>query len=216
MDTTASTGTVAQDPPIETSILRDGPEADQLRDRMERPARAGRVILALLGVVTASAGTAMWVTTKSGVGIALAGFGGVLLLLGVVQHLLYRRDQAHWPDQAHLWSDGLELVLRNGEVRGASWSDPDFSIELIARRAPSPAEREYVMIWLMDPKIPPVELSAKGFERVRQSAATYGLDLSQNRRGSRADSTQMIHIHPTTAATAAARAEATRTPSGPG
>ena len=102
MDTTASTGTVAQDPPIETSILRDGPEADQLRDRMERPARAGRVILALLGVVTASAGTAMWVTTKSGVGIALAGFGGVLLLLGVVQHLLYRRDQAHWPDQAHL------------------------------------------------------------------------------------------------------------------
>jgi hypothetical protein len=178
---------------------------------MERPARVGRVALSFLGVVTASAGTAMWVTTESGLGLALAGFGGILLVLGVVQHLLYRRDQAYWPEQAHLWGDGLELVLHNGEVRGASWSDPDFSLQLIARRAPSPAGREYVLIWLMDPKVPPVELSSEGFERVRQNAAYHGLDLIQNRRGARADSTQLIHIHPTVAAAAAARGRATET-----
>jgi len=203
-----STGSADPDSVTESSIFRDGPEATGLRDRMERPARVGRVALSFLGVVTASAGIAMWLSTKSGLGVALFGFGGVLLVLGAVHHHLYRRDQAYWPQEAHLWSDGLELVLHNGEVRGASWSDPDLSLQLIARRAPAPAGREYVLIWLMDPKVPPVELSAEGFERVRQSAADHGLDLAQNRRGSRADSAQMIHIHPTIAAAAAAREKA--------
>jgi len=211
METAASTGRAVPDVATETSILRGGPEATHLRSRMERPARVGRVVLGLLGAVTASAGGAMWITTKSGLGVAFVGFGGILLVLGVVQHRLYRRDQAHWPEQAYLWSDGLELMLHNGEVRGASWSDPDLSLELVARRAPAPTEREYVLIWLMDPKVPPVELSVEGFEQVRQRAADRGLDLTQNRRGRRADSTQIIHIHPTIAAAAAARAKATET-----
>jgi len=208
MEPTAPTGPDSEDLTEESSILRTGPEAPLLRRRMERPGRAGRLVLTMIGGVTATAGIAVWVTSKAPLSEAIAGFGGVLLALGVVQHFLYRRDQAHWPEQAHLWADGVELVLHNGEVRGASWDDPDFSLQLIARRARPPIGREFVMIWLMDSKVPPLELSPEGFERLRRSAAEHGLDLIQNRRGSRSDATQFIHIHPSSAATAAARAKA--------
>ena len=194
METTASTGTVAQDPPIETSILRDGQEAARLRDRMERPARVGRLVLGLLGAVTASAGFATWVTAEAAVGLAVGAFGIVLIALGVVQHLLYRRDLEHWPDEAHLWTDGLEVVLHNGEVRGASWSDPDFALHLVARGAPPPANREYLLIWLTDAKVPPVELSAEGFDRVCRAAIDHGLRISKGSHGSRADGNQLLEI----------------------
>lgn len=197
------------------SIARAGDEASTLRHRIELPARLGRVILTFFGVVTGFAGVATWATTKSVDGIALGAFGTVLIVLGVVQHLLYLRDRAHWPERAFLWDDGLELVLHNGEVRGASWSDPDFGLQLIARRARPPIGREFVMVWLMDSKVPPVELSPEGFDQLRQSAADHDLDLTQTRRGSRADSTQFIHVHPSSAATAAARAKAMET-TGPG
>jgi len=162
----------------------------------------------MIGGVTAAAGIAIWATSRTPLAEAIAGFGGVLLALGVAQHFLYRRDQAHWPEQAHLWADGVELVLHNGEARGASWSDPDFSLHLIARRARPPIGREFVMIWLMDSKVPPLELSPEGFERLRRAAADHGLDLIQSRRGSRSDATQFIHIRPSSAATAAAGAKA--------
>jgi len=209
MEPTTPTGSEAEDLAAESSILRTGTEAVRLQRRMERPARAGRLALAMIGTVTAAAGAATWVTSRTPLSEAITGFGGVLLALGVVQHFLYRRDQAHWPEQAHLWSDGVELVLHNGEVRGASWTDPDFSLQLIARRARPPIGREFVMIWLMDSKVPPLELSREGFERLRRSAANHGLDLIQSRRSSRSDATQFIHIHPSAAATAAARAKAT-------
>jgi len=215
MDPSAPPTKVLESPVEETSILRSGPAGVALRRKLERPARAGRLVLTMLGVVTAGAGVAMLSTAGNELGAAFTAFGGVLLSLGVVQHVLYRRDQAHWPEQAYLWSDGVELVLHNGEVRGASWSDPDLALQLIARRAPSPIVREYILIWLSDPKVPPVELTESGFEQLRQQAADHGLDLSQTRRGSRADSVQMIHIHPSVAAIAAARAK-TAEASGPG
>lgn len=216
MEGSFSAGGTLKNPPEDAySILRGGPEADFLRLRMERPARFGRVILPFLGVVTASAGLTMRIATGSSLGFALGAFGIVLIVLGVVQHLLYRRDQAHWPDQAFLWEDGLELVLRNGEVRGASWSDPDLALHLIARRAPAPANREYLLIWLMESSIPPVELSAEGFDRLRKMAANHGLESTQVQRGRRADSTQLIEIHPSSAAAAAAMAKPAEA-SGPG
>lgn len=211
MESTAPTGTGSEDLAEETSILRSGPEATFLNRRMERPARVGRLVLTMLGAVTAAAGVALWVSSGAPLAEAIVGFGATLAVLGVVQHFLYRRDQAHWPEQAHLFTEGVELVLHNGEVRGTSWSDPDFALQLIARRARPPVGREFVMIWLLDSKVPPVELTAQGFERLQQLAVKHGLDLAQRRRGSRSDSTQIIHIHPSAAATAAARARATET-----
>jgi len=194
MEPVASTWRVGAHPPEETSILRGGPESAGLRKRMERPARVGRLVLSLLGVVTSSAGVALWTTSGSVLGLAFAAFGGFLLALGVVQHLLHRRDMAHWPEQALLWSEGLELVLHNGEVRGASWSDRDLALQLVARRAPPPAIREYLLVWLMDSKVPPVEISAEGFEAICRSAANHHLKIMQGRRGPRVEGTHLVEI----------------------
>jgi len=146
-------------------------------------------------------------TTGSSLGIALGAFGVVLIVLGVAQHLLFRNDQAHWPDEACLWEDGLELILHNGEVRGASWSDPELALHLVARRAPPPAKREYLLIWLMESRIPPVEISAEGFDQLRKVAVDRGLQMSQTQRGRRSDATQFIEIRQSSAVTAAAVAK---------
>jgi len=192
-----------------SSILRTGPDAELLRHRMERPARFGRVILPMFGAVTAAAGLAMLVVAGSALDLALGAFGLVLIVLGLVQHLLFRRDRSHWPDEACLWDDGLELVLHNGEVRGASWSDPDFALHLIARRAPAPTKREYLLIWLMESRIPPVEITAEGFDQVRRMAVDRGLQMQQTQRGTRRDATQHIDIRQSQAVTAAALAKGT-------
>lgn len=176
------------------SLVRPGEEGALLRHRLERPARVGRVVLCFLGVVTAAAGIADWITTRLDVGIALAAFGGVLLALGVVQHLLYQQDLRHWPTDVVLWGEGIELVLSNGEVRGMMWSDPDIALQLVARRAPAPAEREYLLLWLPDSKIPAVELSSDGYDRIARIAADAHLQISMTRRGPRVGGTQMIQI----------------------
>jgi len=178
---------------------------------MERPGSLGRYVLVLFGAVTASAGVAEWATVGSALGLALGAFGSVLLVLGIVQHHLYRRDQAYWPDQAHLWADGVELVLHNGEVRGATWSDPDLALHMISRRAPPPIEREYLLVWLADSKVPPVELSAQGFDQLRQAAAHHDLEVSQSQRGRRADGVLLIEIRQGAAVLSAALAKPTGT-----
>jgi len=161
---------------------------------MERPAQVGRYVLAFMGAVTASAGIAFWITSGSTVGLAIGAFGAVLIALGVVQHFLHKRDLKHWPNDVLLWTEGVELVLPDGEVRGVTWSDSDLALELVSRRAPAPAKREYLLLWLPDPKIPPVELSEDGYDRLAKVAADGGLNLSQSRRGARADAVQVIQI----------------------
>lgn len=176
------------------SVVRSDAEATYLRRRLERPGRVGRYFLTLPGVVALASGLADWLTTNSRIGLALGAFGGVLIVLGVVQHFLYRRDLRHSPVDVLLWPEGLELVLSNGEIRGAMWTDLDLALQLVARRAPSRAKREYLLIWLPDPRIPAVELSPEGFDQIAKAAAEAGLRISQHRRGSRADAAQVIHI----------------------
>lgn len=161
---------------------------------MERPARIGRYVLTFLGAVTASAGTAFWITSGSTLGLAIGAFGAVLVALGAAQHFLHKRDLNHWPSDVLLWDEGVELVLPNGEVRGATWSDPDLALELVSRKAPLPAKREYLLLWLDDAKIPPAQLSADGYERLAKAAAEGGLNISQIRRGGRADALQVVQI----------------------
>ena len=154
----------------------------------------GRYVLTFLGAVTGSAGVAFWITSGSAVGIAIGAFGVVLIALGVAQHLLHQRDLKNWPTDVLLWDEGVELVLPDGEVRGVTWSDSDLALELVSRRAPLPAKREYLLLWLSDSKIPPVQLSEDGYERLAKTAADGGLHITQSRRGARVDAVQVVQI----------------------
>src|SRR5208283_985186 len=116
-------------------------------------------------------------------GLALGIFGTVLIVLGLIQHLLLRRDLQHWPDQVVLREDGVELFLRNGEVRGLSWADSDLALNLVSRKAPPPVHREYLLVWMSDPKIPSIELSADGYSRLKSAAETQRLVVTVNRPG---------------------------------
>jgi len=147
-----------------------------------------------LGAVTAAAGVAAWITDALVPGLALGVFGAVLITLALVQHMLLRRDHSHWPVQAVLREDGVELFLRNGEVRGLSWADSDLALNLISRKAPPPANREYLLVWMSDPKIPSIELSAEGYDRLRQAAEAQRLIVMANRRGRSETGTEWIEI----------------------
>ncbi len=152
------------------------------------------MVLLALGALTLAIGVALWFLSPSSLAIALAALGGVLMLLGYVQFLLYRRDLAHWPDQAILWDGGIELVLHNGEVRGVSWNEPDLALDLVARKAPSPAGREFLLVWMSEGRIPSVELTEEGFERLQRAAVAQGLTVLQRRHGRKADSRQTVEI----------------------
>jgi hypothetical protein len=176
------------------SVLRTGEETAALRYRSERPSRLGRYGLAAFGAITAGAGVGLFLATGSLLGVALLLFGGTLIALGAVQHLLLRRDRAHWPDEALLWTEGLELVLHNGEIRGLSWSDPKLALDLVARRAPPPADREYLLIWMPDSKIPAIEITADGFERLHAAAVARRLVVTERRNRRRAEGTRWVEI----------------------
>ena len=187
------------------SILRTGDEAAYLRNRLERSANIGRYAMVMVGSITVAAGAAVWVTSASEVGVAIAAFGAVLTVLGVIQHFLYRRDLSHWPTEVLLQEEGLELILPNGEIRGVMWSDADFGLQLIARPAPEPAKREFLLIWLVDSRIPPVEISSEAFDRLREITANKGLRLSQRQHGTRTNPTQFVEIRQAPPAPATAR-----------
>ncbi len=182
--------------PGSTSLLRDGAAAVALRRRVERPALVGQYVLGTLGAVTAAAGVALYLTDGSPLGFAFGAFGAVLAALGVVQHLLIRRDRVHWPDQVLLWNGGVELVLHNGEVRGLSWDDPDLALDLVAQRAPPPAGREYLLVWMAEGRIPSAELSSEGYDRLRRAAEGQHLLVTQPNPPRRPDGREIIEIRP--------------------
>jgi hypothetical protein len=90
----------------------------------------------------------------------------------------------------------VELFLRNGEVRGLSWTDSDLALDLVSRKAPAPATREYLLVWMPDPKIPSIELSADGYERLTKAAEAQRLRVTMSRRGRDEGGTQLIEIRP--------------------
>ncbi len=188
-------------------IAREGEVAAFLRTRIERPARVGLYVLSTLGLATTAIGAVLWLLAPSSLALGLVGLGGLLMLLGYVQYRLYRRDLALWPDQAILWDGGIELVLHNGDVRGVSWTEPDLALDLVARKAPSPAGREFLLVWMSEGKIPSVELTEEGFERVQRVAVAHELTVMQRRHGRVADARQTVEIRQNEARRLAATAE---------
>jgi hypothetical protein len=156
-------------------ILRTDPAAEHLRQRAQRPARLGRYALTILGAVTAGAGGALWRTQPSTPALAFIAFGALMVGLGLVQDRLLRREQTHRPVRADLWEEGVELVLANGELRAASWSDPDFALDLYLRPTANDGAPDVLVAWRMDPGVPLFPISLDGSDRLRQSAANVGL-----------------------------------------
>ena len=196
MPSSAGTEPAAAAEEAGVSLVRRDAGADLLRRRIERPALLGQYILGTLGAVTAAAGVALWLTDRSSLGLAMGAFGAVLVVLGVVQALILRRDRVHWPDEVLLWEGGVELVLHNGDVRGVSWSDSDLALNLVARRAPPPAEREYLLVWMSEGKIPSAELSAEGFDRLRRAAEAARLLVTEPHPARRPDGTRWVELRP--------------------
>ena len=167
------------------ALLRDDAGSEDYRERAELPSRLGRFVLVGLGGVIVGAGTGVWFAHPSPVADGLLAFGAVLIVLGFIQHRLLLRDRDHWPHQALLWSEGLELVLANGEIRAAPWSDAKFTLDLYARPMSDGSPDELLLAWKMDPKIPMVLLTPEGFDQIREAAILHGLELSEYRADNR-------------------------------
>jgi len=176
------------DPPSEAlgvSLTRADTDMARLRRRMEMPSDVGRYVLLMLGSIIAAAAAGLLVTHPSLTGEGLLAFGVVLVLLGLAQHVLLKRDRAHWPDQAFLWADGLELVLHNGEIRALSWNDPKLAFDIYLRPLRGFPNDEITLVWRSDAKIPPCQLSLEGFDRIRAAAVEHGLEFSEFRGDNR-------------------------------
>jgi len=168
-------------------LLRSDAESEEYRLRAERPSQIGRFVLVGLGGVIVGAGSGIWFARAPPASAAdgLLAFGIVLIVLGYVQHRLLLRDREHWPRQAFLWSEGLELVLANGEIRAAPWSDRKFGLDLYARPTPRGGPDELLLAWKMDPKVPMSLMTEEGFDRVREAAVAHGLEFSEYRADNR-------------------------------
>jgi len=166
------------------SLLRPAAESAELRRRRERPAEAGRYLLITLGAVCSGAASALWVSTRvSLVAVALLGFGLILIALGATLHLVLLRDRARWPEQVHAWDEGIELLLHDGELRAASWTDPKLALDVFVHRRRRAADDDRLLVWRMGSSVPPCDLSRAGFDRLMQVVVTHDLRLSEYRSG---------------------------------
>ena len=178
MDPEAATATGS---PLEAgyALLPSGSHVEEYRRRVELPSRVGRYVLAVLGALTVGAGVGIWLAHPGPVPDALLVFGLLLLLLGYVQHRMLLRDRSHWPVEGHLWEEGLELVLANGEIRATPWNEPKFVLDLYARPIKGGPDDEFLLVWKMDSKVPMCPITAEAFHRIRERAVSHGLEFSE-------------------------------------
>jgi hypothetical protein len=168
------------------SLLRPPEEAAQARRRRERPAHVGRFLLAVLGAVCAAAGVALALSTHViPIGGALAGFGALLVGLGVALHAVLKRDRARWPEELHVWDEGIELLLHDGELRASAWTDQDLALDVFVRPRHRAGGEERLLVWRGRPPVPPCDLSEQGLARLMRVVVARGLSLSEYRSGSR-------------------------------
>jgi hypothetical protein len=168
------------------SLLRPPAEAAALRRRRERPVEIGRYLLLLLGAICGGAGGALWITTGTVlVAGALVGFGLVLVALGATVHLVLLRERARHPELAHAWDEGIELLLHDGELKAASWTDPRLALDVFVTPRRGSTDDDRLLVWRMDAGVPPCDLSEVGFQQLMQVVTTHDLRLAEYRSGRR-------------------------------
>ncbi len=165
------------------AILRTGTEVDVWRRRSERTVEWGRYVLLGFGAVALGSGVALVLTHRSISAFVILAFGLLLMSLAAVQHFYYRRGQALWPEQMHLFPDGLELVLHNGEIRTAEWSDPHLDLEMHERPHWVGSADGVVLRWRMDTRVPPLPITAEGCEMLKKEAIRRDLQFQELRSG---------------------------------
>ena len=186
------------------SLLRPPNETAELRRRRERPAEVGRSLLIVLGAVCSGASSALWATTHvSVVAVALLGFGLLLVAFGATLHLVLLRNRDRWPEAAHAWAEGIELLLHDGELRAVAWTDPKLALDLFVRPDRRSTDAEHLLVWRTGSPIPPCDLSEEGLARLLQMATTHDLRLTEFRQGrkgreARAYEIRGRHDHPAT------------------
>ena len=177
------------------SLLRPPEEAAAFRDRRERPAQIGRYLLIGLGAVCAGASIALWLTTHvSAVAVALLGFGLFLMALGATLHLVLLRDRERWPEEAHAWEEGIEILLHDGELRATAWTDPNLALDLFIHPRPRSTGEERLLVWRMGSPIPPCDLSDRGVTRLMEVVTAHDLPLAEYRHGRKAREARAYEI----------------------
>jgi len=175
-------------------LARNDDRSASHRLRSERMARASRLALAMGGVVAVGAATALWLLHPSPVAIVVIIFGLVLLAIGLTQHLLLEIERSRWPDEALLWTDGVELLLHNGEVRAVAWNDPKLAFDLFHRPLPNDPSGEAFLEWKMGGYVPPCLLTESGFERLQSAAVAHGLGMAEFRHGRRGNEIRVFEV----------------------
>lgn len=180
------------------SLLIPAEEAAGRRREREGPLEIGRVLLWVLGSVCAAAGSAVWLGRgpASLPALGLLIFGSLLVVLGVVESVLLRSAKANAPEAAHIWDEGVELILSSGGVRGVLWEDPKLALDVYLRARRGTSEPERLLVWLMDGGIPPCDLSPTGFERIESAVVAHHLGCTEVRRGRHGRETRILSIRP--------------------
>lgn len=166
------------------SLIHSPAESAALRRQRERPAAIGRYPMLLLGAVCSGSAAALWFTLHhSPVAMALLAFGFVLIALGGTLHLFLLRDRERWPEQAHAWDEGIEILLHDGEVKATLWTDPKLALDVFVRSRKAGQDDERLLHWRMDPAVPPCDLTKEGFDRLMQAVSSHDLKLAEYRAG---------------------------------
>lgn len=178
------------------SILRADAETDRERLRYERSSVFARFGLIGLGAVTLGSGAGLVLAHYALVAFAILAFGLLLMILGAVQHLLFLRGRDRWPTQLVLFDTGVEVVLRNGDVRAAEWNDPKLALEVQTHPRSDGSGDAATLFWRMDRSIPPCAITADGFAKLQGEIVGRGLSMNDSRRGPRRQETRVLQIGP--------------------
>ena len=171
----------APEPPDDGSILAPEAGDEGARRRAERPAQVGRYAFSFLGGVVVAASTGLLLTHGTPLALGLLALGAVLLALAYVEHRWLLRDRSHRPIEAHLWPEGVELVLANGEIRVASWNDTAFAMDVFVHPARRDRPAEVIVAWKMDRRVPLFRTTEAALDRLRGAAETHGLLCAEYR-----------------------------------
>ena len=177
------------------SLIHPPAQSAAIRRRRERPAELGRYPLLVLGAVCASSAFALRLDDRTSmVALALLGFGLILVALGATLHMVLVRDRDRWPEEAHAWEEGIEILLHDGELRAALWADPRFALDVFVQERKGGLDDERLLYWRMDRAIPPCDLTKEGFDRLMDVVRSHDLKMAEFRVGRKGRETRAYEI----------------------